>query len=193
MSCECAPQDRYVRYSGMGGIEAVAMAQALSDAKNTWDHLVEALGIGAGRREADAIVPYQNKILSDVFGPIGVFYDAVTNKGQPVDCNEANQLLGGLNATENQWLNFLRSTKWPDGRAAQQAEAGMQPYFTNTRAGLKKLIADNCSTSVSGVIGDIGDSIGDVITSITKTSTGETNWPVIAGVAGLAYMFLRKK
>jgi hypothetical protein len=177
----------------MGEIDVDAFGGVLAGAKVMWDNLVSALGIGAGRKEADIIVPIQNKVVNDIIAPIYAFNDAILNHDQPADCNEARTLLGQVQATEQQWLNYLHLTKWADGRAAKQAEASLQPYFNNCKTGLNSVISSKCSTVVGNIGGDVGDAIGNIVSSITKTSTGETNWPVILGVAGLAFMFLRKK
>lgn len=188
MSCEC-DSSRYVPYVGMGAIDVDAFGGVLAGAKVAWDNLVKALGIGAGRSEADIIVPIQNKVVNDIIAPIFAFDDAVLNHNQVVDCNEARAFLAGVSSAEQQWLNYLHLTKWQDGRAATQAEETLQPYFTKCKTDLNTIIATKCS-SVSGSVGSV---IGDVIGSITKTSTGETNWPVILGVVGIAFLFLRKK
>jgi hypothetical protein len=173
----------------MGEIDVDAFGGVLAGAKVAWDNLVEALGIGAGRKEADIIVPIQNKIVSDIIAPIYAFDDAVLNHNQAVDCNEARAFLASVTSAEQQWLNYLHLTKWADGRAATQAEATLQPYFAQCKRDLNTIISTKCST----VVGSVGNVIGDTITSIIRTPTGETNWPVILGAVGLAFMFLRKK
>jgi hypothetical protein len=188
MACECE-SNRYVPYVGMGQIDVDAFAGVLAGAKVMWENLVEALGIGAGRKEADIIVPIQNKVVNDIIAPIYAFDDAILNHDQPVDCNEARTYLASVTTAEQQWLNYLHLTKWADGRAAQQAEASLQPYFANCKRDLNTIINTKCST----IGGTVGDVIGDTIGSIIRTPTGETNWPVILGITGLAFMFLRKK
>jgi hypothetical protein len=178
----------------MGQIDVGAFAGVLAGAKVAWDNLVQALGIGAGRKEADIITPIQNKIVNEYIAPIYAFDDAVLNHDQPVDCNEARSFLASITTAEQQWLNYLHLTKWVDGRAATQAEATLQPYFTNCKRDLNTIIAKKCSTVIGNIGGDVGDAIGTIVSSITKTSTGETNWPIILAVgAGLAFVFLRKK
>jgi hypothetical protein len=173
----------------MGAIDVDAFGGVLAGAKVAWDNLVQALGIGAGRQEADIIVPIQNKVVSDIIAPIYAFDDAVLNKNQPVDCNEARTYLASVTSAEQQWLNYLHLTKWQDGRAATQAEATLQPYFAQCKRDLNTIIATKCS-SVSGSVGDV---IGNTVSSILRTSTGETNWPVILIGVGAAFLFLRKK
>lgn len=190
MTCEC--NNRYVPYSGMGQIDPASAAMAIGDAKHLWDDLVKALGIGAGRKEADIITPLQNKLVNETIAPIYAFDDAILNHNQPVDCVEARTLLTGVISVEKQWLDYLHLTKWKDGRAATQAEATLQPYFAQCKRDLNTIINSQCNVA-GGVVGSIGDTISNVFGSITKTSTGETNWPVIIGVAGLAYMFLKRK
>jgi hypothetical protein len=117
----------------------------------------------------------------------------VLNKNQPVDCNEARAYLASVSAAEQQWLNYLHLTKWADGRAATQAEATLQPYFAQCKRDLNTIIATKCSSISGSVGGAIGDVLSNTVGSILKTSTGETNWPIILGVAGIAFLFLRKK
>lgn len=191
MACDCGSGNRYVpiSYSGLGAIDVDAFGGVLAGAKVAWDNLVQALGIGAGRREADIIVPIQNKVVSDIIAPIYAFDDAVLNKNQPVDCNEARMFLASVTSAEQQWLNYLHLTKWQDGRAATQAEATLQPYFAQCKRDLNTIISTKCSS----VAGSIGDVLGSTVSSIITTKTGETNWPIIIGVGALAFMFLRKK
>jgi hypothetical protein len=173
----------------MGAIDVDAFGGVLAGAKVAWDNLVQALGIGAGRQEADIIVPIQNKVVNDIIAPIYSFDDAVLNKNQPVDCNEARAYLASVTSAEQQWLNYLHLTKWQDGRAATQAEATLQPYFAQCKRDLNTIIATKCAS----VGGSVGDVIGNTVSSILRTSTGETNWPVILIGVGAAFLFLRKK
>lgn len=193
MACECGSDNRYVPYAGMGQIDVDAFSGVFAGAKVMWDNLVEALGIGAGRKEADIIVPIQNKIVNDTIAPVYAFDDAILNHDQPVDCNEARTLLAQVTAVEQQWLNYLHLTKWADGRAATQAEATLQPYFANCKRDLNTIINTKCQSAIGSAGGAIGDAISNAVGGIIKTSTGETNWPVILGAVGLAFMFLRKK
>jgi hypothetical protein len=190
MACDCST-DRYayVPKSGLGEIDLGAFGSVLSLAQAAWDQLLSALGVGAGRKEADIIVPIQNKVVSDIIAPIFAFDDAVLNHNQPVDCNEARLFLSSVTSAEQQWLNYLHLTKWVDGRAAQQAEATLAPYFTKCKGDLNTIIATKCSS----VVGSVGDVIGNTVGNILKTSTGETNWPVIGIGVAVAFMFLRKK
>jgi hypothetical protein len=72
--------------------------------------------IGRGRKEADRIVPTQNKI-----GELLDQYDhllAVPRSGP-----ELAALGDYLQQVYNAWLHFTDPASWPDGRAARQAQA----------------------------------------------------------------------
>jgi len=89
----------------------------VEEAKQYWNELQAALGIGAGRREADVIVPFQNRITSNILVPVV----DVGSRPQQHSCNEMSQLLGALNNAASTFRSFLLDTDWMDGRAAEQA------------------------------------------------------------------------
>jgi hypothetical protein len=142
-------------YAGLGQIDPVSAAieieQAIQIAKNFWDDLLAALGIHAGQREADAIVPLQNDITAKVLTPISanVQPGVIHNES----CQELNSELTLLNQTETKWLDYLHNTPWVDGRAAQQAEATLAPYFIGLRKDLTDEIHARCSGILGGGIG----------------------------------------
>lgn len=102
-----------------GGADVISgdISQALHQAKSFWQSLEAALGIGAGRREADVITPIQNKITSDVLAPAAQMRAEV---GQHV-CQEYRLMLGLIVKAHDEFKGFLTTTQWQDGRAAQQA------------------------------------------------------------------------
>jgi hypothetical protein len=106
---------------GLGLIDAHALiaeaGSAVQQAKDLWAELEAALGIGAGRREADVIVPFQNRITSNILVPV---VDMGSHPTQHT-CNELSQMLGALNNAASQFRSFLLDTDWIDGRAADQA------------------------------------------------------------------------
>jgi hypothetical protein len=171
--------------NGLGQIDPTSAALAIADAKHMWDDLINALGIGAGRREADVVTPVQNRIFNGSVAPLVDYLTAIHNGSVKVDCTTLTSDLAVMDAAEKQWLSFLHDTKWQDGRAAQQGEATLAPWFTNTRADAKKVLTDDCGSIATG----IPDAIGKIFT----TSTGDTNWPMIAGIAGVAFMLIRRK
>lgn len=171
--------------NGLGQINPTDAALAVADAKHLWDDFINALGIGAGRREADVVTPTQNRIFNGSVKPLVDYLTGIHNGSIQVDCTTLHTDLAAMDAAEKVWLSFLHDTKWQDGRAAQQGEATLAPWFTNTRADANKVLADQCGSIVSTV----PDAIGKIFT----TSSGGVNWPIVAGVAGVAYMLLRRK
>ena len=83
------------------------------------------LGIGAGRREADQIVPIQNKVNYEVLAPA---YSEM-GQGTALNCASIATMYMAVFKAWQQWLHFLHDTQWSDGRAAQGAEATLAPYF----------------------------------------------------------------
>jgi hypothetical protein len=73
-------------------------------------------------------------------------------------------------------LDFLHGTQWQDGRAAQQAEATLAPYFSEFK------------TELAGLRTHLCGSTGGIITN----PDGTTNWPVLAAGAGLLFVLMRK-
>lgn len=109
--CACASNG----LSGLG--QATDIALAIADAKHLWDELQAALGIGAGRREADVITPLQDKLYQLTLVPTS---DMGARKEQ-YTCDQLNAALVKLNADIKSFVDFLRNTQWQDGRAAAQA------------------------------------------------------------------------
>jgi hypothetical protein len=95
------------------------------------------LGIGAGRREADQIVPYQNEIHYNVLAPISA---ALDDPGG-MTWEELTSGLKILTDTETAWLTWLHNTNWSDGRAAVQAEATLAPLFTEFKNEIRARLA----------------------------------------------------
>lgn len=188
MACDCNPAGYY---AGLGQIDIGALGSIFDAAKSMWDNLLASLGIGAGRREADVIVPVQNRIVSDVIAPIFAYLDGALNKGQTTDCTTVKNYVGELSAAKQNWLFFLHNTNWQDGRAAQQAEATLAPYFTQAETGLQTLTAKYCGST--GVIGAVGDTIGNTINSVLTTSSGGFNWPVVLLGVGAVYFLMKRK
>lgn len=170
----------YIGVAGLGQIDPVSLALEFEQAKATWENLLLTLGIGAGAHEADIIVPIQNKVVSTVIAPVSDYLTSVNNKTHVPTCSELSQWLGEVNQAKTQWLNFLHNTAWKDGRAAQQAEATLAPYWTNATNDLNKYIAQYCGT---GGIGSI----------FTDPATGQTNWTMIALAGVAAYLLLGKR
>lgn len=171
--------------SGLGQFDPTSITAAVSaldtsitDAKSAWTSLEAALGIGAGRREADIIVPVQNKIVGTVIAPVSDYLTSINNGSHIPTCNELQMWLGAITQAKKSWDNFLYNTTWQDGRAAQQAAATLQPYWTNATNDLNKYIQQYC-TGLS--------------TIFTNPTTGGINWPVV-GLLGIgAYLLLGRK
>jgi hypothetical protein len=189
MSCSCTGMGNAGRMlngkSGMGQIDPVSAALAIADAKQTWDNLVKALGIGAGAREADIITPVQNKVFNGTVAPIVDYLTNINNGSVQPDCTALRNDLAGLTSAQTQWLNYLHTTKWQDGRAAAQAEATLQPWFVNTLADLQKHIDASCA--------GIGSILPTSVSQIFTTPTGGVNWPVVAGLGIGAYLLMKRK
>jgi hypothetical protein len=171
--------------NGLGGLgqidpaTIVAVQEAFVHAKDLWEDIEKIFGIGAGRHEADVIVPLQNQITQQILSPVGDFLERVRNNQQVPTCQECTTWLAQLKAAETNWLNYLHNTQWADGRAAQQAEQTLAPIFKSQKDELQR-----CVTAKCGVTGGIG--------SIFTTADGSTNWPILAAGAGILFMLLRK-
>lgn len=173
-------------YTGMGAYlgqidpgTVVAIGQAISDAKHFWDDLQAALGIGAGRREADVIVPVQNKLWETVYVPgSAVFQDKVHHT-----CADLVTTLATVNGASAQFRNYLTTTKWLDGRAAKQAlywlddgskDAGLDystPYAYMVRQDMQRDITA-CQTGGGDGTGGGGFNIGGMQISLPMLALG---------------------
>lgn len=107
--------------SGLGLIDPATLAGEVSSiiewGKGEWEDIQAALGIGAGRREADVIVPMQNQITNTVLVPA---VDMGTHSEMHT-CTELLQMQGAIVNAAQQFSTFLDNQHWLDGRAADQA------------------------------------------------------------------------
>lgn len=168
--------------NGLGQIDPatiVALQEAFVHAKDLWEDLQNIFGIGAGRREADVIVPIQNQITQQILAPVGDFLERVRNNQVVATCAECTTWKTQLDAAEQKWLTYLHTTKWVDGRAAQQAEATLAPIFQSQKTELQQCITAKC-----GIIGGG--------TGIITNPDGSINWPIVAAGAGILYALMRK-
>jgi len=171
--------------NGLGGLGQIdpgtilALQEAFVHAKDLWEDIEKIFGIGSGRHEADVIVPLQEQITQQILAPVGDFLERMRTNQITATCAECTTWRTQLVAAETKWLTYLHNTQWQDGRAAQQAEATLAPIFKSQKDELQVCINQKC-----GVTGGIG--------SILTNSDGTTNWPLIAGAAGLIYALTRK-
>lgn len=96
--------------------------------------------IGAGRMEADRIVPIQNQIHYEVLKPIAEAVNAPYK-----DALSRSQLVAMLDAlltTKENWLAFLHNTDWTDGRAAVQAENDLAFLFDDQERKIRQLLVN---------------------------------------------------
>lgn len=95
---------------------------------------------GAGRREANEIVPYQNEIHYNVLAPIAEAVNA-PYKAQ-LSQAQLNTMLQALLQTKASWLSFLHNTNWSDGRAATQAENTLAFLFSDQERKIRELLVN---------------------------------------------------
>ncbi len=109
------------------------------------------LHIGAGRQEADQIVPKQNQLVEQVIAPISdAVSGAYATRWTP---SQLRSMSNSLQQAEYAWLKFLHETNWSDGRAATQAEATLAPYFDGLEAKIQFLL----QTAPTSAVGDALD------------------------------------
>lgn len=170
--------------NGLGGLGQIdpatilALQQAFVHAQDLWQDIQKIFGIGAGRMEADVVVPVQNQITEQILAPVGAYLEGVRGGTIVATCAECTTWRTQLVAAETKWLSYLHTTQWQDGRAAQQAEATLKPIFDSQKAELQQCITAKC-----GVIGG-----GGIITN----PDGSVNWPIIAAGAGILYALTRR-
>ena len=158
--------------AGVDPATILALQQAFVHAQDLWNDIKQIFGIGAGAREADAIVPLQNEVHQTFLAPLSAYLDNTATK----TCAEIQAWQAQFTLVENRWITFLHGTEWQDGRAAQQAEATLGPYFAEFKAELLQLQRTLCGTT------------GGIITN----PDGTTNWPILAAGAGVLFLLMRK-
>lgn len=129
-----------------------ALKNFVTQAKQLWHDLEDALGIGAGRREADVVVPVQNEVVSRIITPVSAYLTSINNGTITPTCTDLRVWYAQVLDAENSWLHFLHDTQWIDGRAADQAESTLLPYWTNAKRDLQKYESQYCGT-FGGVFG----------------------------------------
>lgn len=185
-----------VSSSLQGGVAALSAATQFI--KNLETQIEQAFGIGAGRREADRITPYQNQLVSAPGAPLGIINTAYAlaadpAHNNPTDLNEIYQLTKQAIDTFYRYIGaptFTDTTHWPDGRASKQAYATIMPYADDV---LKKLKAQ--LISVGGVLipiantsaaGSVGAQLSNKLTQLS--TVGDPTKPrgstLFAGVGG---------
>lgn len=127
------------------------------------DTITGFFGLGAGRQEADKIVPIQNQVVNDVIAPIAAAVND-PDKGS-LSYQVLQKMWDAITATEAKWLAFLHNTDWKDGRAAGQAETTLQPYFTDQKNKIQALM-QTASTSIIQYVTGVPDVPGLVIPPI---------------------------
>lgn len=141
---------QYVRHSGLSGLglntSAIYSANQFNpepisrSALQAMQSIEQFFHIGAGRQEADKIVPIQNRIHHEVLEPIA----AAVNATWKADLcqSQLQSMLDALTATEDYWLQFLHNTQWSDGRAAMQAEDTLAFLFQDQERKLRELLTN---------------------------------------------------
>lgn len=170
---------------GGGGIDPAtitALMQAFVHAKDLWNDIQQIFGIGAGRHEADIIVPIQNQLTNTILAPVGDFLQQVRTGLHVPTCTECSTWLGQLKQAQTSWLNYLHNTQWQDGRAAQQAEATLAPIFKSQLDELQQCVTAKCGTAAGG-----GGSVGAIFTN----TDGSVNVPMVALSAGILYALMK--
>lgn len=165
---------------GLGDIDMGALTIAINDAKRAWEGFLAALGVGAGRMEADVIVPLQNQITAQTIVPVSAFLNSINTGQITPTCTEIRKWQLDVATAEGKWLGFLHNTEWKDGRAAQQGEATLAPYFTNANRDLAKYEAQYC-----GILGGGGGGI--------ETPFGNISLPMLALAGGAIYLLMKRR
>lgn len=166
-------------YSGLGQIDPVTLTAAITEAANLWGTIENALGIDAGSREANIIVPVQNAVVNSVIAPVSAYLNSINTGAHTPTCQELQTWLSEVTAAHTKWENYLHNTTWRDGRAAQQADATLASYWTNATNDLNKYIGQYCGIGATGGI-------------LVNPTTGQLNYTTIALVGIAAYFFLKK-
>lgn len=132
------------------------ISQALAQAKALYTSLLTALGIGAGAREANIIVPIQNQITNNVLVPCVNAGEAFNQGSSNVTCATLLAWQRAVQTAHDQFQAWLTGTHWADGRAAQQAlnwlngplpASATQPsWFHQVQNDLGNTISQHCTT-----------------------------------------------
>lgn len=97
---------------------------------------------GKGRKEADIIVPVQDRLTKEFLNPTsqltgvgwgGDFTPKYGGKPNPtLTKQDLYQIRDAAQNVISQWLGFLRSSEFTDGRASQQAANDLMPFLNGT-------------------------------------------------------------
>lgn len=181
----------------------------------TIDQFLSQFGIGAGRVEADIIVPVQNRLMYN----LGLITDQI-RIGQNPSLSTLQSLYATVRQQANNFIQFVLSAKFTDRRASGQALNTVMPYIDGTCGyavplGMTAIPGRfNCLSWGDGTVGGVGTNgmlgaIGRAITGlggtvsggiVTNPPTGTTgtttmgiSTPLLIGVGIVALFLFSKK
>jgi len=161
-----------VTSSLQGGVQA--LTQAVAFVKNLESQIEVLFEIGAGRREADLITPYENQLGA----PGGILNTAQLLALDPAhdnarDLNEIYQLTYQACQAFYRYIDaplFNNRERWPDGRASRQAYANMKPIADSILQALKNqlIAAGGVLTPIANYSpgGTIGTQLGNKLSQL---------------------------
>jgi hypothetical protein len=187
--CGCA--SCAVGLAGMGQMDysgAISdLSSAITQAKQMYDQLLAALGIGAGAREADMITPLQNQITNTVLVP-------AVNMGEnpQATCADLVSMQRNIQTAHDQFQFWLTNTHWADGRAAQQALSWLNgPLPASASQAAPSWFHQVQSDFTNTVVQKCGSAYGGSIITLPGGFTIGSNVLLIG--AGLAAFFLLRR
>lgn len=121
-----AAVDSFLMATPIGSAAAGAiqgLAAAVQFTKQIVSEFEQMFGIGAGRREADIITPYQNQFGQILASAVSLMADPNYN-GDPSSIQAIYSVIyNAYQAFDVKLCGYPTFSQWPDGRAARQAHA----------------------------------------------------------------------
>lgn len=179
------------------------------------DNFLATFGIGAGRREADIIVPFQNRLMYN----LGLITDQF-RVGQTPTLSQLQNFHTQVRGLANNFIQFVLSSRFTDRRASGQALNTVMPYIDGSCGYAVPLGSTanpsqfNCISWGDGQLGGVGTNgmLGALSRAITQAggsvggggivinppgTIGQTtlgiSTPMLVGIGVLAlFLFSRK-
>ena len=179
---------------GEAGQVINALGQAVQFTKQIVSQFETMFGIGAGRREADIITPYQNQWGQILASAVSLMADPNYNN-DPVSLQAIYSIVyNAYQAFDVKLCGYPSFSQWPDGRAAKQAHAdfGTGGKFFDTPAFLNSIKQKFYDAGGQALViqrdfnpaGGVGTMLGNDVLQLEAIKNGSSPTGALPGARG---------
>jgi hypothetical protein len=171
-----------------------ALGAAVQFTKQIVSEFEQMFGIGAGRREADVITPYQNQFGQILASAVSLMADPNYNR-DPVALQAIYSIIyNAYQAFDVKLCGYPTFSQWPDGRAARQAHAdfGSGGKFFDTPAFLASIKQKFYEAGGEALVvqrdfnpaGGVGSMLGNDLLQLAAIKNGDSPTGAFTGRFG---------